>query len=58
LREKTRKLMNDHAGPLPAEIIKELDLLEKKWHKESRSKHQIQNTKHQGMNNCGTKSQP
>jgi trimethylamine--corrinoid protein Co-methyltransferase len=39
LREKTRKLMDHHAEPLPAEIIREMDHMEKQWHKESRSKH-------------------
>ena len=39
LREKTRKLMDHHAEPLPAEIIRELERMEKQWHKESGSKH-------------------
>jgi trimethylamine--corrinoid protein Co-methyltransferase len=50
LREKTRKLMDHHAEPLPAEIIKEMDRMEKQWHKESEPKHQTPNTKHKTPN--------
>ncbi|MGD8492003.1 MAG: trimethylamine methyltransferase family protein [Desulfobacterales bacterium] len=39
LREKTRKLMEHPAEPLPAEISKEMDRMEKQWHKESGPKH-------------------
>lgn len=39
LREKTRKLMNLNAASLPAEIIKEMELMEKQWREESGFKH-------------------
>jgi trimethylamine--corrinoid protein Co-methyltransferase len=39
LREKTRKLMDLDTASLPSEIVKEMDLMEKQWHKESRPKH-------------------
>ena len=58
LRGKTRKLMDPNAEPLPAEMIEEMDRMEKQWRKEFRPKHQTPNTKHQGIKNCGTKSQP
>jgi trimethylamine:corrinoid methyltransferase-like protein len=58
LRGKTRKLMDPNAEPLPAEMIEEMDRMEKQWRKESGPKHQTPNTKHQGIKNCGTKSQP
>jgi trimethylamine--corrinoid protein Co-methyltransferase len=38
LREKTRKLMDRTCEPLPAEIVKEMDRMEKQWRKESELK--------------------
>jgi len=35
LREKTRKLMDLNAAPLPTEIIKEMDRMAKHWHRDS-----------------------
>ena len=35
LREKTRKMMNLNTEPLPTEIIKEMDRMEKQWHRDS-----------------------
>ncbi|MGD9225845.1 MAG: trimethylamine methyltransferase family protein [Desulfobacterales bacterium] len=39
LREKTRKLMNLNTEPLPTEISKEMDRMERQWRKESRLTH-------------------
>jgi trimethylamine--corrinoid protein Co-methyltransferase len=39
LRAKTRKLMGHNAEPLPVEIIREMERMEKQWRKESGSKH-------------------
>lgn len=36
LQEKTRKLMDHPADPLPSEIIREMERMEKQWRKESR----------------------
>ena len=36
LREKTRKLMDLNTEPLPTEIVKELNRMEKQWRKETR----------------------
>jgi trimethylamine--corrinoid protein Co-methyltransferase len=35
LSEQTRKLMDLNSQPLPTEIVKELDCMEKQWHRES-----------------------
>ena len=35
LSEQTRKLMDLETAPLPTEILKELDCMEKKWRDES-----------------------
>lgn len=39
LQEKTRKLMNLNAEPLPSEIFKEMEHMERQWRKESGFKH-------------------
>jgi trimethylamine--corrinoid protein Co-methyltransferase len=35
LRDKTRKLMDINAEPLPAEVMKEMDRMENKWYRDS-----------------------
>ena len=35
LREQTLKLMDPNSQPLPTEIVKEIDRMEKQWHRES-----------------------
>ncbi|MGD8302827.1 MAG: trimethylamine methyltransferase family protein [Desulfobacterales bacterium] len=39
LRKKTRKLMDHPAEPLPAEIFREMELMERQWRKESGQRH-------------------
>ena len=35
LKEKTLKLMDINPEPLPAEVMKEMDRMEKKWYRDS-----------------------